>query len=281
MLYNAVITDGEPQLLEHNALSWITTDEIDSYNFCPADVDILEKLKGVENAVEACLISLADPAYMSFQCSLMPSVSQERVLGVRMPQLRAFSRQLTKYCNLMDFMQSLPHKYYDEDNLHAILICSLTDYSAAVEALDAFLPHVNNWATCDMLSPKAFSNRPSGLLEQVEKWLCDSREYVRRFGIGVLMKYYLDSHFEPIFLNRVAAVPREEYYVKMMAAWYYATALAKQYPDAVKIFEDCVLDPWTHNMSIQKAIESNRIPNERKAYLRSFKIKQKEGNYHA
>lgn len=281
VLYNAAIADGTPQLLEHNAFAWITTEEIDSYDFCPADVDILRKLKGVKSALEACLISLADPTYKEFQCGLMPTVAPHKVLGVRMPQLRAFAKQLYRFCDIPQFLNALPHRYYEEDNLHALLICEMKDYSETVSALDRFLPFVDNWATCDMLSPKAFRRHPDGLIPQVNRWLESPYEYVRRFGISVLMKYYLDDFFAPEHLIRAAAVPRKEYYVKMMVAWYFATALAKQYDAAVTILIDRVLDPWTHNKAIQKAIESYRISDSKKAYLRSLKIKQKEGNYYA
>ena len=272
-LFNAVISEGTPQLLEHNAFAWITTDEIDGYAFCPADIEILERLKSIDNAVQACLISLADPEYKRFQCGLMPTVAREKVLGVRMPQLRAFLKQLPLFVDPCKYLNMLPHKYYEEDMLHGLIISRMQSGSDAIAELNRFLPFVDNWATCDLISPKAFSAHPTELFSQICGWLKDSHTYTQRFGVGMLMKFYLDTYFDKRHFDLVIAVPRDEYYVRMMVAWYFATALAKQYDAAVKILEDALLDPWTHNKTIQKAIESYRIPEERKTYLRSLKIK--------
>lgn len=280
-LFNAFITKGEPQLLEHNAFAWITTEEIDTLDFCPADVDILHRLKHVHSSLHACLLSLADSDYQVFQSKLMPDTDSKRVLGVRMPQLRKLAKKLDRYVAVPAFLNALPHQFYEEDNLHALQINAIPDYSAAVEALERFLPYVDNWATCDLLSPKAFQCHPDGLLRQVEKWLSSPLVYTRRFGIGVLMKYYLDMYFSEEQLQLVLNTPHDEYYVRMMVAWYYATALAKQYPAAVSILEKRLLDPWTHNKTIQKAIESYRISDDHKKYLRTLKIYQKEGKKHA
>lgn len=280
-LFNSTIVAGEPKLLEHNALAWVKPKEIDNMEFCPADVDILQKLKNVRGYLDANLIALADPAYKAFQGRLMPDTDHDRILGVRMPVLRKFAKSLDDAMDVASFMGTLPHRYFEEDNLHALFINNVTEYSDAVTALDRFLPYIDNWATCDMLTPKAFSSRPEGLLEEVKTWLSSTGVYTRRFGIGVLMKFYLGTNFEIEQLNWVLNTRRDAYYVKMMVAWYFATALAMQYDAAIKILQNCLLDPWTHNKTIQKAIESNRISSSQKTYLRTLRIHMKEGNNYA
>jgi len=280
-LFNASIVSGEPQLLEHNAFAWVKTDEIDSFCFCPADVEILEKLKSVRNALDAHLFALADPVYRSFQCKLMPGIDTSCVLGVRTPDLRKLAKELQKRSDLTAFLNTLPHRYYEEDNLHALRINAMIDYSEAVTALNLFLPYVNNWATCDMLSPRAFQHNPAGLLQQVDFWLASEHPYARRFAIGVLMKYYLEKYFSLEHFKKVLQTNRDSYYVKLMVAWYFATALAKQYDAAVQVLECHLLDTWTHNKTIQKAMESYRISSEKKAYLRTLKNYKKEGNHNA
>ncbi len=277
-LFNASIVSGTPQMLEHNALAWIKPEEIDTLEFCPADVDILKCLKGIRNSLDACLHGLADPAYQAFQSKLIPDMHPGKILGVRMPQLRKFSKDLSKYAEIASFVKELPHCYYEEDNLHALYINSLTEYAQAVMELEQFLPFVDNWATCDLLSPKAFQNHPADLLHQIKVWLQSPHVYTRRFAIGALMRHYLDAHFDPGMLALVLETSREEYYVRMMVAWYLATALAKQYPSALAVLESRQLDPWTHNKAIQKALESYRITSTQKEYLRTLKINQKEGN---
>lgn len=279
-LFNASILSGELQLLEHNALAWITTEEIDSLAFCPADVDILKCLKGMRGPLDACLYGLSDAAYQAFQSKLMPDVDPNRVIGVRMPELRKLSRHLSEYIQLPTFLEALPHRYYEENNLHALHINARNDYSSVITELDRFLPFVDNWATCDLLSPKVFQKHPDGLLDKVKIWLLSPHLYTRRFAIGVLMRFYLGDEFLPEFLQWVIQTPHEEYYVSMMIAWYLATALAKQYAAAVEVLEKKLLDPWTHNKTIQKALESYRISSAQKEYLRKLKIYQKEGNHY-
>lgn len=275
-LFNAAIIEGEPQLLEHHAMAWITTEEIDDLAFCPADDEILKCLKGIRNHLGACLYGLSDTSYQAFQCKLMPDVDPDRVLGVRMPQLRSLTKRLGQYAQIPAFLAELPHRYYEEDNLHALYINEIADYSSAVEALEQFLPYVNNWSTCDTLSPKAFRKCPADLLPQVSRWLQSNHTFTRRFGIGVLMRYYLDAQFAPDLMLWVLETPHDEYYAKMMVAWYFATALAKQYDAALPILEQKCLDPWTHNKTIQKALESYRISDAQKEYLCTLKISQKE-----
>ena len=269
-LFNAVIVQGEPQLLEHNDLRWIKTQDIPQYEFCPADVEILAQLQKINNGLQAELLSLADTEYRGFQQSLMPTVPPEKVLGVRVPVLRKIAARMKREGNSEAFLSDLPHRFYEEDYLHAILICDLAD---PISALDKFLPYVDNWAVCDVLSPKAFLDSSAELLSKVQTWLNSDHPYTVRFGLGVLMKYYLDDHFSSEQLSLAAAAVTEDYYVKMMAAWYFATALAKQYTHMLPVLENRLLPAWVHNKTIQKATESFRIPPERKNYLRTLRIK--------
>jgi mutator protein MutT len=271
ILFNAAIVSGKPKKLEHNDIRWITTGEIDNYDFCPADEEILKKLKTIHNGLQASLLSLADPKYKAFQCSLMPTVPEDTVIGVRMPQLRKTAAVLTSYPDADTFLASLPHKFYEENNIHGILISKMSSYEMTIAALDAFLPYVDNWATCDLVSPKSFRNQPNGLQHKVQQWLQSDHLYTVRFGIGVLMKYYLDGAFSPKQLEWVCNISSNEYYIKTMQAWYFATALYKQYGQTISLLTDHKLSPWVHNKTIQKAVESLRIPTEIKAYLKTLK----------
>lgn len=272
-LLNASICDGTIQMIEHNDIRWLTTDEIDNYTFCPADEEILRKLKSIRTGIQAELISLADNDYRAFQCALMPTVDKNRVIGVRMPKLRQLEKKRHAELDRKEFLEDLPHRYYEEDNLHGILLSNMKDYFQVITELDRFLPCVDNWATCDLIAPVVFRGCPDGLIEKVKLWLQSDHTYTVRFAIGVLMRYYLDDAFCGEELSLVASVTSEEYYVNMMIAWYFATALAKQYDAAVLVIERQMLPKWVHNKTIQKAIESFRISNDRKCYLRSLKIK--------
>ena len=279
-LYHASVAAGRPMLLEHNAMKWVTTAEMDELPFCPADTVILDRLRAYDRTshilsqLEKDLFSLRDEQYRSFHCRLMPSVDPETVIGVRMPALRAFARDFEKAGNSVPFMDVLPHRYYEENNLHGALISAMKDFDRAVEALDRFLPYVDNWATCDMISPRVFRKHLPDLLPHVHRWISSDHTYTIRFGLGMLMKFYLDDAFSPEYLDWAAGVRSEEYYVNMMTAWYFATALAKQHDAALPFFQTPHLAPWTHNKAIQKAIESDRIPREEKEYLRSLKLKK-------
>lgn len=218
------------------------------------------------------LFELGDPEYHDFQCKLMPTVSPENVIGVRTPVLRALAKEIYKSGDYEDFLAELPHRYYDEMNLHGFIISEMKDYNKAVLELDRFLPYVDNWATCDSTNPKkAFSKHLKELEKEACRWLSSSETYTIRFGIGILMGYYLDEAFRPEFLSMVADISSEEYYINMMRAWYFATALAKQYDATVPYIEKHILDEWTHKKSIQKARESYRITPEQKEYLNSLK----------
>lgn len=219
------------------------------------------------------LSELSDPTYRDFHAGLIPNISPETILGVRVPALRKLARELRGSAEAQEFMAALPHEYYDENCLHGLLINDIKDFGATVSALDAFLPYVDNWAVCDLISPRSFKSRPPELAAHVRRWLDSSHSYTVRFGIGVLMSFYLDEGFEPAQLEAVAERCCEEYYVNMMVAWYFATALAKQPEAALPYIENRRLSRWTHNKAIQKSIESRRIPDETKAYLKTLRWK--------
>ncbi|MBO5416179.1 MAG: DNA alkylation repair protein [Clostridia bacterium] len=215
---------------------------------------------------------LSDAGYRNFQLKLMPTVSAERVVGVRVPELRNFAKEIKGSPEAERFLGDLPHKYYDEDNLHGMLISMERDYSRAVALLDEFLPYVDNWATCDLISPRAFAKHTDELLPKIYEWMRSEYTYEVRFSIGMLLKFYLDdATFSTEQAERVAAIASGEYYINMMRAWYFATALAKQYDAVIPFLEKNKLDVWTHNMTIRKAIESYRITDEQKRYLRRIK----------
>lgn len=225
------------------------------------------------DAVFQRLSELSDPTYRDFHAGLIPNISPETILGVRVPALRKLARELRGSAEAQEFMAALPHEYYDENCLHGLLINDIKDFGATVSALDAFLPYVDNWAVCDLISPRSFKSRPPELAAHVRRWLDSSHSYTVRFGIGVLMSFYLDEGFEPAQLEAVAERCCEEYYVNMMVAWYFATALAKQPEAALPYIENRRLTRWTHNKAIQKSIESRRIPDETKAYLKTLRWK--------
>lgn len=225
------------------------------------------------DAIFQRLSELSDPTYRDFHAGLIPNISPETILGVRVPALRKLARELRGSAEAQEFMAALPHEYYDENCLHGLLINDIKDFGATVSALDAFLPYVDNWAVCDLISPHSFKSRPPELAAHVHRWLESSHSYTVRFGIGVLMSFYLDEDFEPAQLEAVAERCCEEYYVNMMVAWYFATALAKQPEAALPYIENRRLSRWTHNKAIQKSIESRRIPDETKTYLKTLRWK--------
>lgn len=225
------------------------------------------------DAIFQRLSELSDPTYRDFHAGLIPNISPETILGVRVPALRKLARELRGSAEAQEFMAALPHEYYDENCLHGLLINDIKDFGATVSALDAFLPYVDNWAVCDLISPRSFKSRPPELAAHVRRWLESIHSYTVRFGIGVLMSFYLDEDFEPAQLEAVAERCCEEYYVNMMVAWYFATALAKQPEAALPYIENRRLSRWTHNKAIQKSIESRRIPDETKAYLKTLRWK--------
>ncbi|MPM08311.1 hypothetical protein SDC9_54623 [bioreactor metagenome] len=227
----------------------------------------------IEEEIQRRLFELQDLGYKDFSSKLMPTVNPETVIGVRTPDLRKLAKEYSKTPEASDFLKILPHTYYEENNLHGFLIETIKDYDAAITAVDAFLPFIDNWATCDLMSPKVFRKHLPELYEKIIVWLKSDKTYTVRFGIEMLMSFYLDEHFKHEMLELVADVRSEEYYINMMIAWYFATALAKQYDAALPYIQNQRLEKWTHNKAIQKAIESYRISDESKAYLRTLKVK--------
>lgn len=226
--------------------------------------------------IQAELFALCDGEYGDFNAKLIPSIDRRRVIGVRTPELRAMAKRLHGTAQAEEFLHALPHEYFEENQLHAFLLEYEKDYSALIAALDAFLPYVDNWATCDQMNPKSLGRNKEALLAKIREWLASGRCYTVRYAIGQLMRWYLDADFKPEYADMVAAVRSEEYYVRMMAAWYFATALAKQYDAVLPYFTERKLDAWTHNKAIQKAVESYRVSDEHKTALRRLKVKMKE-----
>lgn len=218
------------------------------------------------------LFDLQDSAYADFHARLMPTVERDRIIGVRTPALRKFAREFAKTADSAHFLDILPHRYYEEDNLHAFLIELCGDFGETVRQLDRFLPYVDNWATCDMMVPKVLKTDRTSLREKAFGWIASEHVYMVRYGVKVMMDHFLDEDFDPLFPAALAAIRTEEYYVRMAVAWYFQAALVKQYDAAVAYLEEGRLDPWTHNRAIQKALESYRVTAERKAYLRSLKV---------
>ena len=218
------------------------------------------------------LFKLQDKKYRDFQCRLIPTLESTTIIGVRTPELRRYSKELVKQKDIQNFLYFLPHQYFEENQLHAFIISEIKDNKQCLEELNRFLPFVDNWATCDQLSPKVFKKNRSELIDQIKQWVCSDKTYIVRFGIGMLLEHFLDDDFDPIYLEMVSKISSAEYYIRMMIAWYFATALAKQYTKALPYIEEQRLDIWTHNKTIQKAVESRRITLEQKEYLKCLKI---------
>lgn len=222
------------------------------------------------------LFEMRDDEYRDFSSRLMPTVEKERILGVRVPLLRAYAKELKGTSQAAVFLASLPHFYYEENNLHAFLIENIRDWDACAQALEAFLPQVDNWATCDMMSPKVLKKDPDRTLALAKRWSASEHVYTVRFALNTLMRFYLDEAFDPSLLELAAALRSEEYYVRMMVAWFFATALAKQWDAALPFITQFRLDAWTHNKAIQKAVESSRISAEHKTILKKCRISVKK-----
>ena len=219
------------------------------------------------------LFKLQDIKYRDFQAKLIPNIDINKVIGVRTPDLKKYAKELVKDNNYSSFLNDLPHKYFDENQLHAFIISELKDFDKCIEYINIFLPYVDNWATCDQMSPKIFKKYPDKLISNIKKWIKSKKTYTIRFGIGMLMQYFLDDNFEKEYLELISNIRSNEYYVNMMISWFFATALAKKYEDTIIYLENNKLDTWVHNKTIQKAIESYRITEEQKDYLRKLKIK--------
>ena len=219
------------------------------------------------------LFRMRDVDYALLQAKIIPTVAADRIIGVRTPALRAFAKDLYKDRDKEDFLSCTPHQYFDEDQLHAFVISLEKDFDKCIAEADAFLPFIDNWATCDQLSPKAFKREPEKLLQYIQSWIKSDQTYTVRFAIGMLMRHFLDERFEVGYADMVAEVKSEEYYINMMIAWYFATALAKQYDKIVPYLEGKRLDGWVHNKAIRKSVESYRITDEQKAYLKTLKVR--------
>lgn len=217
------------------------------------------------------LMKLKDEEYAGFHRKLIPNIAPEKVIGIRTPVLRKLAKQVSREAYCKDFLKELPHWYYDENQLHGFIISDIKDFNVCMEELEAFLPFIDNWATCDQTSPKIFKKRKDDLLPYIHKWLDSDHTYTIRFGIGMLMQHFLDEAFKPEYLDMVSGIQSEEYYVNMEIAWYMATALAKQWDATIPYIEQEKMDVWVHNKTIQKARESYRITKEQKEYLKGFR----------
>ena len=220
------------------------------------------------------LYGMQDVEYREFQQKLIPTATIDTMIGVRTPELRKYAKELGKREDIGAFLSDLPHQTFDENQLHAFIISGMKDYDRCMEELERFLPYVDNWATCDQMSPKIFKKHRKELLESIRRWISSTETYIIRFGVGMLMEHFLDEDFDSAYPEMVAGLRSEEYYVNMMIAWYFATALAKQYDVILPFIENRRLDTWTHNKAIQKSVESYRITPEQKAYLKTLKIKK-------
>ena len=219
--------------------------------------------------IEKRLFEMQDLKYRDFHSKLMPTINKDFIIGVRIPALRKFAKELK---NETDFLNSLPHRYYEENNLHAFLIEQIKDFKTALSKTNEFLPYIDNWATCDSFLPKVFKDNKKELLPHIFKWLNSSHTYTVRYAIGLLLKLFLDDDFKKEYLETVSKIKSDEYYINMMISWYFATALSKQYNETTPYITEKRLPKWIHNKAIRKAIESYRISNETKNYLKSLKF---------
>lgn len=222
--------------------------------------------------IQKRLFELQDKEYAKFQSKLIPTIDKKTIIGVRTPMIRQLAKEIRDTKEAAEFLACLPHKYYDENVLHSVLLCDIKDIDKCIKAVDSFLPYINNWAVCDILSPKVFKKHTDLILDKIKIWTKSKNIYTCRFGIKMLMSLFLDDKFKSEYLEIPAQIKSEEYYINMMRAWFFATALAKQWDETIKYFRSPVLDKWVHNKSIQKAIESYRITPEQKQYLKTLRL---------
>ena len=225
----------------------------------------------IREEIRSELFRLQDNKYLNFQAKLLPTVKEETIIGVRTPQLRKYARRLISSPDISDFLDDIPHMYFDENQLHAFIVSEIREYGRCMEEVNRFLPYIDNWATCDQMAPRVYKKHRMELLENILLWIRSDKTYTIRFGIRMLMHHFLDNSFDAAYPAMVAGIKSKEYYVNMMIAWYFATALAKQYDEVLPYIENRVLDTWTHNKAIQKSVESYRIPADHKNYLKSLK----------
>ena len=221
--------------------------------------------------IQKHLFELQDMAYRDFHSRLMPDIDKEMVIGIRVPVLRKYAKSIAGTELAEKFIKELPHCYYEENNLHMMLITGIKDYARCLTEIERFLPYIDNWATCDFPAPKRFENHKEELLPVIKRWIASSETYTIRYGIGMLMRLYLDEDFDPEYVRIVVGVKSDEYYVNMMIAWYMATALAKQWDAVIPYIEDHRMSDWVHRKTIQKAVESYRITDEQKKYLKGYR----------
>ena len=217
------------------------------------------------------LFDLQDVTYKEFHSKLMPSVNKDTIIGIRVPVLRRYAKSIQGTQEANEFLNNLPHTYYEENNLHMLLISDIQDYTVCLYEIERFLPFIDNWATCDFPAPKCFSKHSKDLLEHIENWISSKETYTIRYGIGMLMRLYLDKDFDPAYLQGVADIDSDEYYVNMMIAWYFATGLAKQWDSVFPYIQNRCLSSWVHAKTIQKSVESYRISDKKKVLLKSFR----------
>lgn len=222
--------------------------------------------------IQAELFELQDEKYRDFHSKLIPDMEKENIIGIRTPVLRKYAKQFAKTEDAVAFLQDIPHTYYEENNLHMMLITSIKEYDKCLKEIEKFLPYIDNWATCDLPAPKCFAGHKEELLPHIKQWIHSGETYTIRYGIGMLMRLYLDEDFKPEYADLVAGVTSKEYYVNMMIAWYMATALAKQWDAIIPYVEEHRFSDWVHRKTIQKAVESYRITDEQKGYLRSLRV---------
>lgn len=220
--------------------------------------------------LQKTLFSLRDETFQAGTAKLIPNLDSTAIIGVRTPQLRKLTKQLPE---AESFRKELPHRYFEENQIHAFSLEGVKNFDILIREVEAFLPYVNNWATCDQMTPKAFKKHRNELLPYIRLWIVSEHPYTIRFAIKMLMDHYLDEEFDPVYPEMVAAVHNQDYYVRMMIAWYFATALAKQYDAVLPWIAERRLEKWTHNKTIQKAVESYRITGERKEVLRQYRMK--------
>lgn len=221
--------------------------------------------------IQQQLFELQDMAYRDFHSRLMPDIDKETVIGIRVPVLRKYAKSIAGTELSEKFIKELPHRYYEENNLHMMLITGIKDYEKCLSEIERFLPYIDNWATCDFPAPKCFEDHKEELLPVIKRWIASSETYTIRYGIGMLMRLYLDEDFDPEYVRLVVGVKSDEYYVNMMIAWYMATALAKQWDAVIPYIEDHCMSDWVHRKTIQKAVESYRITDEQKKYLKGYR----------
>lgn len=221
--------------------------------------------------IQKQLFELQDMAYRDFHSRLMPDIDKETVIGIRVPMLRKYAKSIAGTELAEKFIKELPHCYYEENNLHMMLITGIKDYDRCLTEIERILPYIDNWATCDFPAPKCFENHKEDLLPVIKRWIASSETYTIRYGIGMLMRLYLDADFDPEYVRIVAEVKSDEYYVNMMIAWYMATALAKQWDAVIPYIEEHRMSDWVHRKTIQKAVESYRITDEQKKYLKGYR----------